>query len=112
MRSHITHFGWKNGLLYMIYEVKKLILPNTSSKPTTPDNGKCVYVFMFSGLPANSTKDDIRFFFENRRKSGGATIDDLMVLEDKVVITFATNDGKLMLGGFTTVSSCSVGLRR
>ena len=46
------------------------------------------------GLPANSSEEIIRYFFENRRKSAGAQIEDLMVLPDKVVITYATNDGK------------------
>ena len=49
------------------------------------------------GLPANCSEENIRYFFENRRRSAGAPIEDLVVLPDKVVITFSKNDSEYML---------------
>lgn len=49
-----------------------------------------------SNIPTGSSEDAIRFFFENKRKSGGGDINDLDYDEDShtAIITFEEGGGK------------------
>ena len=72
-------------------------------KPFSAKNFSCLTPFKWMqlrltahilGLPDNCSEDMLKYFFENRRKSGGDKIKELKILPERTVITFFTNEGK------------------
>lgn len=54
-----------------------------------------------SKIPQNASEDTVRFFFENKRKSGGGDIEDLDYDTEThtAIITFEEEDGMLTFKG-------------
>ncbi|XP_076105627.1 uncharacterized protein LOC143073756 [Mytilus galloprovincialis] len=61
---------------------------------TVDDVEQSIKMIKVSNIPTGSSEDSIRFFFENRRKSGGGDIEDLDYDEDShsAIITFEEED--------------------
>lgn len=67
----------------------------------------CMYFYCFieaamlkvTNIPDGTSKDALLFFFENRRKSGGGSVEDLEYDPDtkSAVITFEDPEGEISL---------------
>ena len=62
---------------------------------TVEDQPQSIKMIKVSKIPEGSSEDSIRFFFENKRKSGGGDIEDLDydMENHTAIITFEEDEG-------------------
>lgn len=73
----------------------------------------CMFLYWFleaamikvTNIPDGTSKDALLFFFENRRKSGGGSVEDLEYDPDtkSAVITFEEPEGGIFLSHMTLI---------